>query len=260
MGFRVSTWREIDLRGLVLPIGVVAVWYLATQLELVNTKLIVPPHNVVKVAYDYIVGTDFFLAVGWSLFRDLTGFVLGAVAAIAFGLLVGVSRWAAGFFGPTFQTLKQISVFAWLPLISAWMGNGNESKIFFVALTVFYPVALYTIEGVQGVTREQLELARVYTLRPFQVLRKLILPAASPQIIAGLQLGLIYGWLATIGSEFLLMKSGPGIGDTVIRGRATFNVELIVFGLLVIGLIGTVLNRLSARVEARVLRWRDRRG
>ena len=260
MSIKLSSWRDADLRGLVLPAGFVLVWYLVTQFSLVNTQLIVPPENVVKVAYDYVVDTDFFVAVGWSLFRNLTGFVAGGLAAIAFGLAVGASRWANGFFGPTFHTLKQISVFAWLPLISAWMGNGNESKILFVALTVFYPVALYTIEGVQSVTREHLELARVYTLRPIQVLFRLILPASSPQIIAGLQLGLIYGWLATIGAEFLLMKSGPGIGDAVIRGRASFNVELIVFGLLVIGLIGTVLNRLSARAEVRLLRWRDRRG
>jgi sulfonate transport system permease protein len=254
-----SRLRQVDLRGLVLPIAFVALWYAVTALGWVNTKLIVPPGNVVKVAYEYVVGTDFFVAIGWSLLRNLSGFAIGAGAAIAFGIVLGVSRWIEGFFGPTFHTLKQISVFAWLPLISAWLGTGNDSKILFVALTVFYPVALYTIEGVQSVTREQLELAKVYRLRSYQVLTKLIFPAASPQIIAGLQLGLIYGWLATIGSEFLLFKSGPGIGDVVIRGRAAFNVELIVFGLVTIGLIGTALNRVATRLEARALRWRNQR-
>lgn len=259
MSLNMNSLRNVDPRGFVLPLGLLLIWYAVTALGVVNTTLIVPPWNVVKVAYKYVTGTDFLPALGWSLFRDFAGFFAGGALAIAFGVLLGVSRWADGFFGSTFHTLKQISTFAWLPLISTWLGNGNESKVLFVALTVFYPVALYTIEGVRSVSREHLEVARVYGFNRFQVLGKLILPAAAPQIIAGLHLGLIYGWLATIGAEFLLLKSGPGLGDTVIQGRAAFNVELIVFGLVIIGLIGTVLNRIASVIEARVLRWRDHR-
>ncbi|MFX8381726.1 ABC transporter permease, partial [Acinetobacter baumannii] len=75
----------------------------------------------------------------------------------------------------------------------------------------------------------------------------------------GLTLGLVYAWVATIGSEFLLANWGNGLGNIVIKGRAAFNIELIIFGMLVIGVVGVVLNSVAARIEAYVLRWRDHR-
>ncbi|MET0348947.1 MAG: ABC transporter permease subunit, partial [Rhizobacter sp.] len=145
---------------------------------------------------------------------------------------------------------------AWLPLLSSWLGYGELGKLVFIALSALYPVALGTFEGVRQITASQAEVARVYGFNRRQLLFRLILPAASPQIATGLSLGLVYAWVATIGSEFLLANWGHGLGNIVIKGRAAFNVELIVFGMLVIGLVGTVLNRIAARVEARALHWR----
>jgi len=100
-----------------------------------------------------------------------------------------------------------------------------------------------------------LDVARVYRFSRSQLLFRLILPAAAPQIATGLTLGLVYAWVATIGSEFLLANWGNGLGNIIIKGRAAFNVELIIVGMLAIGAIGTSLNRIAARVEARALRW-----
>ena len=83
----------------------------------------------------------------------------------------------------------------------------------------------------------------------------MILPGASPQIFVGLQLGLIFAWLATIGSEFLLANYGVGLGNLVIRGREQFNVPLILLGMLIIGAVGLLLNRALLYFEKRVLAW-----
>jgi sulfonate transport system permease protein len=85
-----------------------------------------------------------------------------------------------------------------------------------------------------------------------------VLPAASPQILSGLHLGLIYAWLSTIGGEFLMPSVGEGIGFTVIRGRASFHIEQIIFGMLIIGGIGYLFNHLATRLETRLLHWRGR--
>ncbi|KAF0815126.1 putative aliphatic sulfonates transport permease protein SsuC [Andreprevotia sp. IGB-42] len=253
----IQTLLRKDWRGLVLPLAFVLVWWAVTTLGLVNTKLIVPPADVVTTAYRFITGGTFFDGLGASLWRDGAGFVIGSLAGVAFGALVGVSRWANRIVGPTFHTFKHISLFAWLPLISTWLGQGDVAKILFVALSAFYPVALGTLEGVKGIARAQLEVARVYAFNRWQLLFKLVLPAASPQILAGLHLALIYAWLATIGAEYLLAKSGPGLGDAVIQGKAAFNVPLVVFGMLIIGFVGAFFNQIAARIEARLLRWRD---
>jgi len=216
----------------------------------------VPPKAVIDAAITEVGKADFYSGIALSLWRDLSGFTVGAIAGVIVGVLLGFSRLADNLIGPTFHTLRQISLFAWLPLLSAVLGTGDLSKIIFVGFSAFYPVALATLEGVKGVSKAHAEVAQVYGFTRRQLFTRLILPAASPQIISGLKLGLVYAWLATIGAEFLLVNDGHGIGSIVFKGRAAFNVELIIFGLFVIGLIGFVLTRLADVAERRLLRWR----
>jgi sulfonate transport system permease protein len=248
--------QRFDWRGLVLPVVFLVTWYLATTFHLVNTKLIVPPFGVITTGIEELSKADFYLGIGQSLWRDLSGYLFGALAGIAVGALIGASRLADKVIGPTFHTARQISLFAWLPLLSALVGTGDLSKVIFIAFSTFYPVVLGTLDGVRGVSASHAEVARVYGFTRSQLLFKLILPAASPQILSGLRLGLIYAWLATIGAEFLLVNDGHGLGNIVFKGRMSFNVELIVFGLLAIGLIGNTFNRIADKAEQRLLRWR----
>jgi sulfonate transport system permease protein len=256
MKFLPDLRRPADLRGFVLPVAFLVLWYVVTALQLVNTKLIVPPGAVLDSAWQVLTSGQLLAGLRASLTRDIAGFAAGGAAGILLGLLLGISRWAERLIGPTFHTLKQISLFAWLPLLSTWLGTGESAKILFVALSAFYPVALSTFAGVRSGTRAQVEVARVLGFGRWQLVARLILPAASPQIATGLHLALLYAWLATIGAEYLLGSSAQGIGNVVIRGKATFHVELIIVGMLLIGLVGMVLNRLAALVESRVLHWR----
>ena len=246
----------IDPRGLLLPALLLAAWQLVTGAGWVDTRIIVPPSAVVAAGWDWVSSGQALASIGASLFRDASGFVLGATAGIAIGLLLGASRFAETLFGPSFHTLKHISIFAWIPLLSAFFGRDDLAKIVFIAFAVLYPVALATIEGVRAIAPSQREVARVYGFTPRQALFRLILPAASPQIIAGLHLGLICAWLATMGAEFLLASTGEGLGMTVIRGRAAFRVDLIIFGMLIIGSFGMLLNTIANRTEKRLLHWR----
>lgn len=253
------TWAKTDIRGWVLPVGLFFVWWLITAEGWVNTRLIVPPGNVIKVAWQTLHDPLFFQGVLFSLGRDISGFVVGALGGVILGTVLGVSRLADRIVGPTFHTVRQISLFAWLPILSSWLGYGELSKLVFISLSTLYPVALGTFEGVRGVSTTHAEVAKVFCFSRSQTLFRLILPSATPQIATGLTLGLVYAWVATIGSEFLLANWGNGLGNIVIKGRAAFNIELIIFGMLVIGAVGVVLNSVAARIEAYVLRWRDHR-
>ncbi len=247
-----------DLRFLLLPAALIALWTLATQMHWVNLKVIVPPGLVLSTAWTELHKPEFYQGVALSLGRDLSGFTLGGVAGVLLGVLLGVSRLARTFIGPTFHTMRQISLFAWLPLLAAIAGSGDLSKVVFIAFSAFYPVVLATVEGVAAVSVSHLEVARVYQFSRQQVLTRLILPSASPHIVSGLKLGLIYAWMATIGAEFLLFDFSGGIGQTVFKGRAAFRVDLILFGLFVIGLVGYAFTRLAQFAEQRLLRWQHR--
>lgn len=249
----------IDPRGLVLPVLFLIVWQGVTALHWVDTRIIVPPGEVLATGWKWWTSGQLLSGLGASLLRDASGFLAGALAGVAIGVLLGAWRLGDALFGPTFHTCKHISLFAWIPLLSAFFGRDDLAKIVFIAFSTLYPVALGTLEGVRGIAKSQLEVAQVYRFSRWQSLTRLILPAASPQILSGLHLGLIYAWLATIGGEFLLLSGGEGIGLTVIRGRASFHVDLIIFGMLLIGLVGMAMNELATRSEARLLHWRGAR-
>ncbi len=245
------------LRGWVLPAVLLALWWLAVQRGWSTSPLLVSPAKVWATAVDQVSSGKLFSALASSLWRDLIGFAIGASAGLLFGAALGASRLFEKLLGPSFHTVKQISLFAWIPLLSVWFGLGDTAKVAFLSLAAFFPVVLNTFEGIRGVAPELLEVARVLRFTRWQRWRHLILPAASPSIFAGIHLGLIYAWLATLGAEYLL-AAGKGIGNTLIDGREHFWMDLVLFGVLVVGLVGFALNWIASRLEARALAWRGR--
>ena len=136
-----------------------------------------------------------------------------------------------------------------------WFGLGDAAKVAFLSLAAFFPVVLNTYEGIRSVPRELVEVARVLRFTRWQLLWRVVLPGATPSIFAGIHLALIYAWLATLGAEYLLV-SGQGIGDTMIDGREHFKMDLVLFGVVVVGLVGFALNWIATRIERRLLAWR----
>lgn len=245
------------LRGWVLPAAIVAVWWAAVHSGWSDSPLLVSPLAVAQRGVAQVASGDLWVALSASLWRMAAGFAIGASAGLAAGALLGGSRWAERLVGPTFHTIKQISLFAWIPMLSMWFGLGDAAKVAFVAMAAFFPVVLNTFEGLRSVPREYLEVARVYRFGVGQTLARVIAPAAAPSLFTGLQLSLIYAWLATLGAEYLL-ASGKGIGNTLIDGREHFWMDLVLFGVVVIGLVGFALNAVLAALERRLLSWRER--
>ena len=245
------------LRGWVLPALILLFWWWAVASGWSTSPLLVSPAAVWDRALQQITSGDLWNALSASLWRNARGFLLGSSAGLAVGVLLGWSRWAERLVGPSFHTLKQISLFAWIPMLSMWFGLGDGAKVAFIAMAAFFPMVLNTYEGLRSVPREYIEVGRVYGFGLWQQLTRVIAPSAAPSVFTGLQLALIYSWLATLGSEYL-MASGAGIGNTLIDGREHFQMDLVLFGVAVIGLVGYALNAFTAALERRLLAWRDR--
>jgi sulfonate transport system permease protein len=243
------------LRGLVLPALLLVLWELATRYHLVNLRLLVRPSLVVSTFLRELREGELLAQLGASLARDLAGAALGTAAGVLVGSAMGVSRFWNRLLGSSFHAAKQVAIFAWIPLMSVWLGNGEPAKVVFIALSAFYPVVLNTFEGIVSVGPEYGEVARVFRFSRLQVFRRVILRGAAPSILAGVQVALVYSWLATIGAEYLL-AAGPGIGNLMIDGRESFQMDKVLVGVVLVGAVGAGISAIAAAIGARQLRWR----
>ncbi|SMG53436.1 sulfonate transport system permease protein [Paraburkholderia susongensis] len=244
----IVTRRNAAWRGMLLPIVALALWSVVAALHLVKSGLLVSPLAVLQTGWQQTVSGALARALSASLAREASGFVIGTLGGLLLGSLLGFSRIARRMVGPSFDTFKQISLFAWIPLISVWFGLGDAAKVVFLSLAALLPVTAHTCDGIHAVPRSYIEVARAFRYSRLQLVTYVILPAALPSIFTGLYLALIYSWLATLGAEYLLV-SGSGIGNLLIDGSEQFRMDLVLFGIIVVGATGWALNALARRVE-----------
>ena len=237
-------------RGWVLPLAALAVWWYVSRNASGTQGIMVSPAQVLHTAIAQAESGALWRAMSASLTRELTGFTIGTIAGLALGALLGVSKIANRAIGPSFNTFKQVSLFAWIPLISVWFGLGDVAKVVFLLLAALVPVVVHTNDGIRAVSPALLEVARVFRYSKWQTVAHVVLPAALPSVFTGIYLALIYSWLATLGAEYLLV-AGSGIGNTLVDGSEQFRMDLVVFGVIVVGVTGWALNALARAVQRR---------
>ena len=239
---------------------VLGVWQLTVwanrALGFMNPALLPTPAGIIRGASEEIAEGILHLDVLYSLYRVVVGFVLGAAVAVVAGCVAGTVRSVEDFLDPVLEVLRPIPPLAWLPLFIFWFGIGEPSKIYFTAFVAFFPVYVNTIEGVKYADPLLLRAALSLGATQGQMFRLVILQAAMPQVITGLRLGFGMAFLALVATE--LIASNAGLGYRIMEARNYFKVDWMVFGALMIGLIGFTLGSLIRAVEARLLCWRPR--
>lgn len=253
--FKTGSIEAIPWRGLVLPLLLLLIWENVLKAGIANPVFLPQVSAVINTGAKLAANGELWAGLKASLYRDFVGLAIGSLLGVSIGTALGVSRLADRLFLPTLDTLKQISPFALIPLMSFWFGLDEQAKIAFIVITCVFPILLNTYEGVRSVPAEFIEAGRVYRFSPLQQLWRVILPAASPSIFTGLHMGVFFSWLGTVGAEYFF-KAGPGIGNIIIDGRNASRPDLVFFGVIVIGLTGYLLNRALGLIEKRVMRWR----
>jgi sulfonate transport system permease protein len=174
--------------------------------------------------------------LGATLARVAAGFLVGAAAATALGVLAGASRTARALLDPTLQALRNIPSMAWIPLFLLWLGIQESSKVTLIAVGAFFPVYLNLLQGILHLDPKLVEVGHVYGYRGLRLVRHVILPATLPAYLAGLRGGLGLAWMFVVAAE--MMGASRGLGYVMVDGQTSSRADLILASLLLFAVLG----------------------
>jgi len=233
---------------------IIGVWW---AIVVATGSVVFPtPWQVVTGTIELIRDGTLWGHIGASLFRVGTGFLLAVTVAVPLGLWMGWVNGAYITLNPLFQMLRPISPIAWIPIAILWFGVGNLSPIFLIFISSVFPMVVQTIAGVHTIEKRYLRAAANFGVSRATLFRQVVIPAVLPQIIVGMRIGLGVAWLVVVAAEMIALRSG--LGYLIIDSRNAGNrYDLVIAGMIIIGLIGLLLDGLMRLLEGlRVVRWR----
>lgn len=228
-------------------------WLVVVQ----SASVIFPtPLQVVTGTLELVADGTLWEHIGSSLMRVGTGFLLAVIVAVPLGLWMGRVDAAYTTLNPVFQILRPISPIAWIPLAILWFGVGNASPIFLIFIAAVFPVIVQTAAGVHTIEKRYLRAAENFGAPRAKLLRQVIFPAVLPDLIVGMRISLGVAWLVVVAAEMIALRSG--LGYLIMDSRNAGNrYDLVIAGMIIIGLIGLLLDGLMRLLEGlKSIRWR----
>ncbi|HYZ32483.1 MAG TPA: ABC transporter permease [Crenalkalicoccus sp.] len=239
--------------GLLPILGVLLAWQLAADAGLYSAVLLPPPLAVAEVlrdSPDVIAGH-----AAASLTRVALGVALAFAAAVPLGLLIGRYRWLDRLTDWSIQMFRSFPPISLIPLALLFFGIGERPAIVLIFLSAFWPLLINTIFGVRSVERTLLRVARAARAGEALIFTDVMLPSALPAIFTGLRLAIGAGWLTVVTAEMIAVRSG--LGYMILNAQMTFRSDLIIAGILVIGVIGLLADQGVRLLRARACRWQE---
>ena len=250
--------RHLAARDVLLSVGtpivLLAIWELAARLGWIDARLFSPPTRIIAQGAKMISTGQLWGDLIPTVLRLLSGFVIGAVAGIAVGLLMGVSRVVRAALGPMFTALYALPKIAILPLLLLIFGLTETPKVLSVAISVFFVLQINTVAGVIQIDERILEAARAYRATGWRLFRFVLLPGALPSIFTGLQVAAGTGVIVITAVEFV--ASNQGLGFLIWNSWQLFMPAQMYVGLIVVSLLGALLTGLIVLLERAVVPWR----
>lgn len=247
-----------NLKRFLPALAVIALLLAAWWLTVVQTQSVIfpTPWQVVTGTIELIKDGTLWMHIGASLMRVGIGFALAVLVGVPLGLWLGWVRGAYDTLNPLFQILRPISPIAWIPIAILWFGVGNASPIYLIFISSVFPMVVQTTAGVHTIEKRYLRAAENFGVSRRTLFRQVVIPATLPQIIVGMRIGLGVAWLVVVAAEMIALRSG--LGYLIIDSRNAGNrYDLVISGMIIIGLIGLMLDGLMRLLEGlKSVRWR----
>lgn len=253
-----SRGEKLSANARLLPLLVLLfallIWLALSFLHVFPESVFPSPLAVAKGFGEEVKSGRLFNDLIASLFRVSIGFVLAAVLGIVFGLLLGHQTRARAAFLPAINFFRNLSPLAWIPFAILWFGIGDPPAIFLIFMAAFFPIVLATVAAVANIPAVYFRVAHDYGFRGAELLMRVTLPAIAPQVITALRVTAGLSWLVVVAAEMIAGRDG--LGFAIWDARNGLRMDLLVSGMIVIGVIGVLIDALLVRLmKASSVRW-----
>ena len=242
------------LLALVTPALLLVIWGLVSSARLFPPSLFPHPWDVARgIRFELTSGRLVTDAIA-SLFRVSAGFLLAVVLGVPAGLQLGHSTRARAAFLPLVNFFRSLSPLAWIPFAILWLGIGDPPAIFLIFMAAFFPIVLSTTAAVANIPSVFFRVARDLGISGPRLLSAVTLPAIAPQVITALRVTAGLAWVVVVAAEMIAGRDG--LGFAVWDARNGLRMDLLVSGMIVIGLIGVLIDRILLRLtRIKSVRW-----
>jgi len=256
---RMTGWEllGLGLAGLATFFGV---WSLAAVAGLAPPQFLPPPWTVAQTFFDLthepFVGYTLQQHLLSSFMRFGMGFGLAVAIGVPLGLAMGWFRSLDMIVSPLFDALRFVAPIAWVPFAALWFGTGIGGPVLVIFTGAFPPCVINTYRGARFVEPHLIEAARTLGAGNRQIILEVLLPASVPSIVAGLRVSAGLAWQSLVGAELIVASSG--IGYLLVKGQANISTDIVMSGMIAIGIVGFVIDTLLQALQRRVQRTRGR--
>jgi NitT/TauT family transport system permease protein len=238
---------------LVLLIGV-AFWYVLSLLHVFPQSVFPSPLAVARGLGEEVSTGRLLDDLVASLFRVTTGFIIAVALGVPMGLWLGHHVRSRFALLPAINFFRSLSPLAWIPFAILWFGIGDLPAIFLIFMACFFPIVVATVSAVSSIPSIYFRVARDYRFSGLELLTKVTLPAIAPQVITSLRVTAGLAWLVVVAAEMIAGRDG--LGFAIWDARNGLRMDLLVAGMIVIGVIGVVIDRILIRLtRIRSVRW-----
>jgi len=230
-----------------------AAWALATLGGYVSPTFLADPATMLREGWNLLAQHGFIEDIGVTIWRVLGGFVIAAALGVPLGMAMGAYKPVEAFFEPFISFSRYLPASAFIPLLILWAGTGEAQKLLVIFVGSFFQIVLIVAVTVGNTRRDLVEAAYTLGASDRAIVTRVLLPASGPDIAETLRLVLGWAWTYVIVAE--LIGASSGIGHMIMDSQALLNTGQIIFGILVIGVIGLVSDFLFKALNRRLFSW-----
>ncbi len=246
--------------SVVTMVIILVFWFVITNMGWIKPLFLPSPQATFQQFYEYLTGAandkPLWQHFAASMMRVFAAFFLACLLAIPVGIGMGMSRIWRGIFDPPIELYRPLPPLAYLPLIIIWFGIDELPKVLLIFLSCFAPLAMAARSGLRSASQEQMNAAYSMGASYGQVIRHVVLPAALPEILVGMRVSIGFGWSTLVAAE--MVAANVGLGQMVLNASNFLRTDIVVMGIIVIGVVAYMFDLLMRWIERRLVPWQGR--